>query len=72
MMDNATRRAFAAEAIATYRTRRTFCNDGGYRHEPDDAVIGDMLTDLRHFCAAHDINFAAKIVSSEVNFESEK
>lgn len=45
-MDNEHRRAFAAEAIATYRKRRAFSNDPGYRDEPDEAVIGDMLTDL--------------------------
>lgn len=71
-MDNEHRRAFAAEAIATYRKRRAFSNDPGYRDEPDEAVIGDMLTDLRHFCAVNDIDFAAKIISSEVDFESER
>ncbi len=70
-MDNDQRRGMARVAVDKYRILRASA-DPGYRGEPDEAVIGDMLTDLRHLCAADDIDFASKIISSEVNFESER
>jgi hypothetical protein len=37
---------------------------------PDEAVI-DLLADLRHFCAARRIDFAACNAAAETHFETE-
>jgi hypothetical protein len=37
---------------------------------PDEAVV-DLLADLRHFCAARRIDFAACNAAAEAHFETE-
>jgi hypothetical protein len=37
---------------------------------PDEAVV-DLLADLRHFCAARRIDFAACNAAAEAHFEAE-
>jgi hypothetical protein len=37
---------------------------------PDEAVV-DLLADLRHFCAARHIDFAACNAAAEAHFETE-
>jgi hypothetical protein len=71
-LDNEIRRWHAAEAIAFYRRVRSQNHDRGYKNEPDESVVGDLLTDLRHFCARDGVDFEAKLIGSQINYEAER
>ena len=47
-----------------------------YRSYIDDAdeesLLTDILTDARHWCAAHDVDFETKLITSEYNFNEER
>ena len=42
------------------------------QYEPLDQTIGDFLTDLMHFCALGNLDFAQFLLSAEGNFEAER
>ena len=44
---------------------------GGYDHR-DDAVVIDVLTDLRHFADEYGIDFEQAVMLSEMHYEAEK
>ncbi len=56
---------------AAYDVHRNLNGDvSGY--EPHGSAIRDMLTNARHWAAAHGIDFNAAVEMSELHFEEEK
>ncbi len=68
---NEHRRERAENALEAYSKELAGVNGiGPTITDPD--TLTDLLTDLRHFCAHHRIDFGRSVNLSELNFESEK
>lgn len=62
-------RAYWAQVALKSFARETRMDTAG---EDDETILGDLLTDLMHFCDRHDIDFQRKLIGATVNYEEEK
>jgi len=46
-------------------------NDSPYPAEPRQDVLTDLLTDLRHYCEQHGLDFDYSVESSEMHWTAE-
>lgn len=60
--ENQRRSDRAAAALATYKAI--------YKVDPD-CVLVDFVSDLRHYCKAHDIDFSTLLRISEIHYSIE-
>lgn len=56
----------AVTALAAYEQAR-----GTRLPTADEESLCDLLTDLRHYCAARDVDFATALRRSHMHFEAE-
>jgi hypothetical protein len=63
----AARRGAKAIEEITSHTERYFAPPQG-----DDGAVSDLLTDLRHYCQKHKIDFDSCLRMSESHYEAEK
>lgn len=69
-MNNQRRIYTASRAVDAYKEAKGDRGDR-YAEEPIEDVLGDLLTDLRHFCADRELDFAKLVWRSEYHFDAE-
>ena len=58
------------DLFSEYRNEKSQLGDR-YAEEPLQDVLGDLLTDIRHYCHRHQLDFEKAVELSEFNFEAE-
>jgi hypothetical protein len=64
---NDDRASWAAHAIEAFSDITNMRNDG----EDDETILGDLLTDLMHWCDRQGIDFDTKLITARVNYAVE-